>query len=307
MSETGSGNHGVRPWLREPLLHFLVIGAAIFAATDWLNPESRFDSRHIEVTEEVMLEFMQYRNQSFSDSARDRLRKTLRSMSPEDRETLIEDFIREEVLHREALSIGLDQSDYVIRRRLAQTMEYILRGTPEQDLPAPSRETLESYFNTHRDRYSAPARVSLTHLYFDASADETTARVRAERALSLLEAGSKTVPSDQDLGDRFPYFRDYVDETSELIESHLGSEIATAAFTNPYTDAWQGPYRSRGGFHLLRLSRRTPPQTAEFSVIEEAVLADWRREETERRLEERVQSLIREYRIDRASDMVSPP
>ena len=123
--------------LREPLMHFIIIGAALFALFTWLAPDGERESRRIVITQERLLEFMQYRNQTFSDSARDRLEETLRSMTPAQKAALVEDYLREEVLHREALAMGLDSTDYVIRRRLAQTMEYVCEALPTKTWQRP--------------------------------------------------------------------------------------------------------------------------------------------------------------------------
>lgn len=290
-----------RRWFHEPLLHFMAIGLLLFAVFVGFSREDRSNSRLIEVTEDVLLEFMQYRNQTFSGEARDRLRASLKSMTPAERAALVDEYLREEVLHREALSMGLDKTDYVIRRRLAQTMEYILQDTVEQETPAPASDILRGFFNAHRDRYSSPARVSLTHIYFDSSRDGTDAKRRADRALALLRNDTSTTDAAQKLGDRFPYFQDYIDENAELIESHFGAEIAKAAFAGSDTGVWQGPLRSRTGYHLIRVSKRTPARTPEFAEVEDIVLADWRKDELKKHLEDRIRSLMNEYRIERAA------
>ena len=286
--------------LREPMAHFVTIGVILFFVFARFSVETESDSRYIRVTESGLLEFMQYKNQTFSQNAETRLGKMIRSMTPSQKQALIDEYVREEVLHREALSLGLDDTDYVIRRRLVQTMEYILRGTPDQDLEDPPREALQVYFSQNANRYQSSARASVAHIFFSTSLGESAAEDRAKATLLVLRSERRTVDDPFKLGDRFPYFADYTDETRELIESHLGHEVGIAAFDKPYSKFWQGPYRSRSGFHLVRVSRRFPAQMPALVSVEKIVANDWRSERAKERLEERIQSLIREYRVDTA-------
>jgi parvulin-like peptidyl-prolyl isomerase len=284
--------------LREPLVHFIVIGAALFALFTWFTPESEEESRRIVITQERLLEFMQYRNQAFSDSARDRLEEMLRSMTPAQKANLVDEYIREEVLHREALAMGLDSTDYVIRRRLAQTMEYVLRDSPEEDLSAPSYEELRQFFLNNVQRYQNPARATLRHVFFDASSGEVGAEKRARSTLTALRSNAIDFEAALTRSDRFPYFQDYADEPRPLIESHLGPEVADAAFLKPVNPEWQGPYRSRSGFHLIQVTRRSPPSTPNLESVREVVANDLRNAKVEERLERRIKSLIGQYRVE---------
>ncbi len=284
--------------LREPLMHFIIIGAALFALFTWLAPDGERESRRIVITQERLLEFMQYRNQTFSDSARDRLEETLHSMTPAQKAALVEDYLREEVLHREALAMGLDSTDYVIRRRLAQTMEYVLRGTPDEDMAAPSDEELNRFFLENVDRYQSPARATLRHVFFDAAIDEREAEKRARSTLAALRSNALDFEGALKISDRFPYFHDYADETRQLVESHLGREVAVVSFEKPVDASWQGPYRSRGGFHLVQVTRRSLPTTPDLKTVKDVVANDLRNAKVEERLERRIKSLISEYHVE---------
>lgn len=298
MMDGASSRSAAARVLREPLVHFILIGACLFALFSWLGPDDEKSSRQIVVTQDRLLEFMQYRNQTFSGSARTRLDEMLSSMTPSQKSALIEDYVREEVLHREALALGLDDTDYVIRRRLAQTMEYILRGTPDTDLPSPDDAELEKYFLANIARYESPSRVSLRHVYFESDSADRSAE---DRARSVLEAlGAQRISFEEALArsDRFPYFQDYADEPRPLIESHLGPSVADAAFDASQNPSWRGPYRSRGGIHLIQVTRRTAPKTPEFGSVKTVVVNDWRTSKTEERLEARIQGLIGEYRVE---------
>ncbi len=298
MTEGSSSSRTVTRMLREPLVHFALIGVCLFGLLSWLAPDDEKSSRQIVVTEARLLEFMQYRNQTFSDSAQNRLDQMLSSMTPSQKSALIEDYVREEVLHREALSLGLDNTDYVIRRRLAQTMEYILRGTPDEDLPPPDDKELQDFFLKNIERYESPERVSLRHVFFDTANGEPVAEKRAQSVLDSLNAQVMSFEEALSRSDRFPYFNDYATETRLLIESHLGAAIADIAFGKAQTTSWQGPYRSRYGLHLIQVSQRTASQTPEFALVRDIVISDWRNAKAEERLEKRVRGLINEYRVE---------
>lgn len=286
--------------LREPLVHFVLTGALLFALFSWLAPDDEKSSRRILITQDRLLEFMQYRNQTFSVSARSRLEEMLQSMTPAQKAALLDDYVREEVLQREAIALGLDNTDYVIRRRLTQTMEYILRGSPEQDIDPPDDDTLKTFFLANAERYESPARVTLRHVFFSASPGRRSAEGRANTTLAALRSQSIEFEEALVNSDRFPYFNDYVDEPRQLIESHLGPEVANAAFKETLTSSWQGPYRFREGLHLIQVTQRTAKQTPEFTAVKELVLDDWRKTETEERLEKRVLDLIKTYRVESA-------
>jgi parvulin-like peptidyl-prolyl isomerase len=298
MMDGASSRSAAARVLREPLVHFILVGTCLFSLFSWLGPDDEKSSRQIVVTQDRLLEFMQYRNQTFSGSARNRLDEMLSSMTPSQKSALIEDYVREEVLHREALALGLDHTDYVIRRRLAQTMEYILRGTPDEDLTPPDDAELEKYFLANIARYESPERVSLRHVYFESGPADRSAEDRARSVLDALSAQKIDFEDALARSDRFPYFQDYADEPRPLIESHLGSSVADAAFDPSQNPSWQGPYRSRGGIHLIQVTRRAAPKTPDFASIKEVVVNDWRTAKTEERLEARIRGLIGEYRVE---------
>src|SRR5690606_15059644 len=124
----GRPGMSVTTLLRQPLLHFLALGVLLFALYDWRvgdAPESDASARHIVVTREALLDFIQYRARAFDDAA---AVAQLDSMSAEQREALIDEYVREEALYREALALGMEQGDYIIRQRLVQKVEFLLEN-----------------------------------------------------------------------------------------------------------------------------------------------------------------------------------
>ena len=156
MSETGEKN--MNRWLKEPLVHFLLIGALIFGAYSLTNEEgpSRDGNRIV-----VSAGDIERLSANWS-------KKWNRSPTEAELNGLIESYIKEEVYYREALALGLDQDDTVLRRRLMQKMEFLSNDLA--DLNSPDETTLNDYLIEHKDKYELPARISFTHVFFLASA-----------------------------------------------------------------------------------------------------------------------------------------
>lgn len=186
---------------------------------------------------------------------------------------LIAGYIREEILMREAVALGLDADDTIVRRRLAQKAEFLLTGETPAD--PPDEATLRTFFDTHADRYASPARVGFRHVFVS---DEA-------RAADVLEA-LRARPEDwRALGQPFILQRAYADRTLAELTELFGGDFAAALFAAApeQGEGWFGPLRSAYGWHVLAVSRYTPPQAGVFEA--ERVAADWnearRRDESE--------------------------
>ena len=141
-------------WTREPLVHFLVLGALLFGLFALVNNEASSKSpNRIEITSADV------------DRLQERWTKQWnRPPTETELKSLIEAYLREEILYREALALGLDQNDTIIRRRLAQKMEFLFEDLADQ--VEPTDEELKRYFDRNRDQYRLPARFSFAHVYF---------------------------------------------------------------------------------------------------------------------------------------------
>lgn len=240
---------------REPLLHFVLLGAAIFALADLRTPA---DQRARIVVD----------NARAAKLARTYAQQFGASPSPRMLKTLIDNDINEEILYREGIAMGLDRDDEVIRRRVVQKVQFI-----EQDLAppaAPSEAALRAFFDRHRALYAAPARVGFSHVYF--SPDQGRAKERAEAALATLKPGTTRAP---ERGDAYPDATDYSGIAADDAVRLFGqSEIARALFRAP-RGRWSGPYRSGYGWHLVRVSSSEPPRPLDYGQARDAVRADY--------------------------------
>ena len=142
---------GIRPdltrLLKEPLVHFLAAGLGLFVLFGIVNRgEPDTDPNVITVDRDALLTFIQYRIKAFNPALAE---EKLSSLSDDELERLIDDYVREEVLHREAIQLGLDEDDYVIRRRLVQKLEFITEGFAESGAEV-DEASLGRYFDANK-------------------------------------------------------------------------------------------------------------------------------------------------------------
>jgi peptidyl-prolyl cis-trans isomerase C len=263
-----------RGWLREPLLHFLLAGLALFVVYRALNPAAadRDASNRITVTEDDL------RQMSIAWRAQGRPAPT-----PEQLRSLVESRVREEVLYREALALGLERNDAIVKRRLAQRMELLA-----EELTAvgePDREALKAWFAKSPERFALAPRASFSHVYF--SRDRRGARARDDAARSLEKLAGK--PADSviaaQLADPFMFESAYADRSFEQVASVFGPQFARAVF-GLKPGSWQGPIESGYGWHLVWIDSLTPSRAPAFEEVEAEVRQEWiaeRRAEAKRK------------------------
>jgi parvulin-like peptidyl-prolyl isomerase len=277
--ETGSatGTERTTPigrLVREPLLHFLLAGAAVFGAWAALHPEAiaRDASHRIEVTADEL------RQISVAWLAQGRPAPT-----PDELRSLVESRVREEILYREALALGLDQGDTIVKRRLAQKMEFLF-----EDLSAlrePTSAELARFLAEHAERFALPARATFRHLYFSPDRRGARARDDAARALEKLAGAPVNARAADALGDAFMLQRYFGDRPFGEVASSFGPPFAAALF-GLAPGSWQGPIESGYGWHLVYVDSITPSRTPALEEVQAEVRSAWieaQRDEVRRR------------------------
>jgi parvulin-like peptidyl-prolyl isomerase len=266
--------------LREPLLHFLLLGAGLFALFRAFNKEPSQPAGKIVVTAARI-------EQLTSTFAR----TWQRQPTTDELEGLIRSFVREEVLYREALALGLDRDDTAIRRRLQQKMEFIA-----EDLAAryePSEQELRDYLLTHADAFRLEQTYSFRHIYLDPKRHGDTLQQEAARLLAQLDEPG-TDPAG--LGDGFLLDYDFRNINSGDVSGLFGQEFATQLAGLP-AKTWQGPVTSAYGAHLVFIEQRTSGRVPTLEEVRTAVRQAWintRRIETN---EQFYQSLLKRYTV----------
>jgi hypothetical protein len=286
----------LRRLLREPLVHFLAIGIGLFVLFDLVAPEAdNLDSKTIVVDRNALLTFVQFRSKAFNP---DVAAARLDSLGDAELERLIDDYVREEALHREALALGMDQNDYVIKQRLIQSLQFITNGFVSAAVDV-SDEEIADYYEANRDDYYVDPYATFTHVYYGSDRHgREQARQLAEAKLAELNDANVPFAESTRHGDRFLYNVNYVERTEDFIGSHFGREMAAAVFQlEPDASRWFGPFESAYGYHLVMLTKRTDGLYPPLEEIEDTVREDALRVKLDEQNERAVQAIVDTYEV----------
>jgi peptidyl-prolyl cis-trans isomerase C len=243
---------GIRRWLREPLLHFALIGAALFGLHSLVAPQRPHSpGSRIELTPDDVRQ-MDIAWQS----------KWQRSPTPAEWRDLIEEKVREEVLYREAVAMGLDQDDVIVRRRMGQKLEFLIEDV--SDLPRPTTAELKAWFGRNASQFALPGKVTFCHVYFLPNEPVGQAAARAARASAILKGRTSCNSADlASLGDRFPEQDYYAERTPDEVAGIFGTQFAADLF-KLRPGHWEGPIQSGLGSHLVLIESLAPNRLPAF-------------------------------------------
>jgi PPIC-type PPIASE domain len=279
--------------LREPLLQFLLAGAAIYIAwAHWGHTQE--GTRRIVVDRGVLLRYMQYQAQAFEPGS---FARRFDAMGEVQRRSLIADYVREESLYREARALGLERGDYVMRQRLVQKINFLLEAP---DAGEPSEADLQQYLAGHAALYRVAPSWTFTHVFVDPAAHPAeSAEDRARQLLARLnrsQAGFNDAPR---YSDRYPFLQNYVERTGDYIESHFGKSFAAALLTLPVDSRrWQGPLHSDQGWHLVLVTAHAPRRDPALAEVRAQVRDDFRRDAAAGRQEKAIQDVVSRYSVE---------
>ena len=250
-------------WLREPLLHFLLAGAALFAGYSALNSTAVGEEqrKRIELTADDL------RQLTIAWVAQGRPAPTR-----EEIEHLAQARVREEILYREALALGLDQDDTIVKRRLAQKMEFLFEDVAA--LREPTSAQLQAWFEQHAERFRRPARATFLHRYFSPDRRGASARDDAARARQVLAGQPADAPAAAALADPFMFQDYYGDRSFDDVARVFGPAFARGLFQLT-PGSWQGPIESGYGWHLVFVDSMTASYVPAFEDVEPEVKAAW--------------------------------
>ena len=250
-------------WLREPLVQFLIIGVALFLINGALNQGTNQSGTSYEIA--LTIDDLRQLQSTFAAQWQ-------RAPSPEEMRGLVESRVRQDVLYREALMLGLDKDDIIIKRRLAQKMQFLAEDVAGAHEPTTAE--LKVWYGKNSDRFALPSRFSLRHLYFSPDSRGQRAHDDAMNALAKIggEAeGSKTAAA---LADRFMFQDYYADRTTEKLEKEFGTQFASA-IPKLRPRSWQGPVESGYGWHLVFVDSVVPGRIPVFEEVEPDVKTAW--------------------------------
>ncbi len=287
----------MKKWMREPLVHFILGGALLFFINSQVNDSYDVDNHSIPVDDKALIEYFQYSQKSFDAK---KATAMLETMTVEERSALEENYIRDEILYRESLVLGLDANDDVIRARLIQKMDYIILGIEGSEPPA-SEADLQDYFKQNQEDYRIAPNISFTHVFYkNKNRGQVAATALAAATLKDLRSEQISFQAASKYGERFYFYRNYLERASDFIKSHFGSDMTGKLFDDSVLlDSWQGPFDTEYGAHLVLIRERLPSRLPELAEVAPLVLADYQRFKREQARMQAVEALKRKYRIVR--------
>ena len=268
--------------IREPLVQFLLIGVAIFAIYELVASQSEPPRDRIVVTEgraqQLALVFA---------------KTWQRSPSPQEMRGLIDAYVKEEIYYREAIKLGLDRDDTLIRRRMQQKMEFL--SEPSDDRLAASDATLQSFYDANQADFLIEPEVEFQQILIDSEKDREPAEVRAEQLLRQLRDSSQDVDASE-LGDAtlLPYATRLSSVTR--IGNAFGENFAKKLATLPAGE-WTGPIKSPFGLHLVRITDRRDERLPPLNEIRKAVEQKWRTQERDQFQQDEYDRLRANYEV----------
>jgi hypothetical protein len=264
--------------LREPLLHFLLLGGVLFAIFGRSGPSDTGTSdRQIVVSEADISRLAE----GFS-------RTWHRPPAADELDAQIQNYIREEVLYRTALALGLDKDDTIIRRRLGQKMEFLFEDT----VPVPQEAELRTYLQAHAEKFRSQPLISFRQIFVSQSRG-ANAEGDARQILARLVSAAPGAANEGDsllLGDGFS--RMPLDRIAALFGDSFAQAVAQSA-----PGGWVGPLRSGYGLHLVLVTAVKPGELPAFDQVRSAVEREWFSERRAAAQVAQYKALLAGYRV----------
>lgn len=272
---------------REPLTHFLGLALIIFAAYALLNPSERNQPDRIVISAAKIEQLAAFFTSSWQ-----------RAPTMAELKGLVDDYIKEEIYYREALTLGLDRDDTIIRRRLRNKMEFLIQA--EAEAAVPSQAELEAYFTTHQKKFETDPAIAFRHVFLSPDKRRTAVGTDAAALLSELQAAPETATDT--LGDSTLLPNEVPVTEKGVIRQMFGPEFADA-IDQLTPGQWNGPVKSAFGLHVVFVSERRASRTPAFGEVRGAVAREWANEKRAAIDEARFNTLLKRYDVivERAS------
>jgi hypothetical protein len=249
--------------LREPLVHFLLLGALLFAGYSYFDRGYGTDdtSRQIRLSGDDLAQLaMLFQSQWKRDP------------TPDEFARMVETKVQEEVLYREGLAMGLDKGDTIVKRRMAQKMQFVAEDVAAARTPTSAE--LQEWFGKNTDKFQDPPRVSFRHLYFAPDKRGARAQGDAADALARLAGEPENSKLAATLADPFMFQDYYSDRAPVYLGKEFGPKFAVAVAKLP-PGSWQGPIESGFGWHLVFVDTFVPGRIPPFEEIESDIRTAW--------------------------------
>ncbi|MDE2410512.1 MAG: peptidyl-prolyl cis-trans isomerase [Sphingomonadales bacterium] len=240
--------------LREPLVHFLLAGAVVYALLAGRAPD--LGERRIVVNEAVVAQLLTRWSENYR-----------RPPTPTELDGMISDYVRDQAYYREALRLGLDKDDEVVMRRMRNKM--IALATSEAEAATPSDAQLQAMLDKDPARYSPETLFDFSQIYL--GPDSPEGRKAAEAALDEIRRGTDPVS----LGKPIPVPATFTKGAASDMAGMFGDPFVTGLRQQPI-GAWSGPIVSGFGLHLVKVTARSASAKPQLADVHQALENDWR-------------------------------
>ncbi len=273
----------MRRLLREPLFHFLVLGALLFVLYGWADRDA------FQAPDEVVVD------QARVDALATQFERVWqRQPNKAELQGLVDHWVREEIIFREGLSAGMERDDEVVRRRVVQKMSFLTDGMAAD---VPSEADLQAWLRDHADDYRVAPVYTLQQVYFDPARHGDGLDSAIAAATAALRRNPQARVGDPSM------LPTTLNQTS--------ADEVTRAFGQHFTDAlvqlpdgrWSGPVVSGFGVHLVRIDMRTPGRVPALTEVRQAVERDLLNARSRQASEEFYQALRKRYTVKIEADL----
>jgi hypothetical protein len=272
----------VSKWLKEPLVHFLLLGAVIFFVYGLVAEKGRAEN-------EIFISRGQQENlvNTFS-------RTWQRLPTPVEYQGLLKDYIRQEIAYRQSREMGLDQDDIVIRRRLRQKMEMLAEDVA--GLVPPTEEDLQAYLDGHTENFMIEPRMSLQQIYFSSDRRGERAAADAQEALQNI-SGQGAMANTEALGDPLP-LPAVLDDAGESEIARLFGSVFVEGLRGVEAGSWTGPVASGFGLHLVLVMDRRDGRVPVLDEVRPDVLRELMNQQRQDSVDGLYEKLAENYSIE---------
>jgi len=267
-----------RRLLGEPMLHFLVIGIGLFAAYQWMAPVDS-DGRRIVITQGVV-----------DDLVTQHVAARGREPSSTELNHLVESYVRDEILYREGVRLGLDRDDIVVKRRVRQKIEVI--AEEDASTRAPSDADLSAYLTANQARFVQPAILTFEQVFLGHAASGPA----VVRAVAITREGLRSGTDPEKLGKPTLLPRRMTRAPADLVARDFGASFADALENVPVGE-WVGPIDSSFGAHYVRVADRTPAAAPQLAAVRDQVVREWENERRQRARDDAYTKMRGEYQV----------
>lgn len=273
----------IKSFLREPFLHFLLIGFVIFISSYYIL--KRREAHRIIIDKAVIAKLTMAWETQFG-----------RTPNSNELKISLDDYIKQEVLVREAQQLGLNQDDEIIKRRLEQKMAFIIKDNIV--VPDPGQLTLETYFKENSNKFSEAPKVFFSHIYF--SADNSSSERAKQRAINVLHTleNRTSLQRAPELGDHFMLLYDYNNIDKTEAQGLFGDSQFTDSLFTVKENKWTGPFLSGYGWHLLYVSKKLGNTIPPLGKIKDKVIESYKNDKLNQMDNEAIEKLVEKYTIE---------